>query len=104
MPWHGSEANKRNTDIRQGQWPHRRGEVQQWWGTRTDNDLDRLAGTWKKWRGRLQERDGDAPEHVASAADQRPREEDRVARAQAGGLGTWSTQQGCGATWVSLCL
>jgi uncharacterized protein YjbJ (UPF0337 family) len=74
MHRHGSEETKRNTDILKDKGKHMRGEVKQWWGNLTDDGLDRMAGEWNKWRGRLQERYGYPPEHAASKVDQRLRE------------------------------
>jgi len=104
MHCHGSEETKRNTDIRQGQWKHKRGEVKPWWGNLTDDDVDHMAGEYNKLIGCLQECYGYSPQHIASAVDQRLREYDRVAREQAGVLEPWSKQQFCVTTWVFLCL
>jgi uncharacterized protein YjbJ (UPF0337 family) len=47
-----------NEDILQGQWKQVRGEIQAWWGRLTDDDLDRIQGSFEKLTGILQERYG----------------------------------------------
>jgi uncharacterized protein YjbJ (UPF0337 family) len=47
-----------NQDILSGKWKQMRGQVKQWWGKLTDDDLDRIDGTMDKLAGTLQERYG----------------------------------------------
>jgi len=47
-----------NQDILAGKWKQMRGQVKQWWGKLTDDDLDRIDGTMDKLAGTLQERYG----------------------------------------------
>ena len=47
-----------NQDILSGKWKQMRGEVKQWWGKLTDDDLDRIDGAMDKLAGALQERYG----------------------------------------------
>ena len=47
-----------NHDILTGKWKQMRGQVKQWWGQLTDDDLDRMDGTMDKLAGALQERSG----------------------------------------------
>ena len=58
-----------NTDVMQGQWKQLRGQVKEWWGKLTDDDLDVIAGKSDKLVGTLQERYGwakrDAEDEVA---------------------------------------
>lgn len=42
-----------NTDIFEGKWKQMRGQVREWWGKLTDDDLDTIAGKRDKfWWGR----------------------------------------------------
>jgi len=79
MHCHGSEETKRNTDIRQGQWKHKRGEVKPWWGNLTDDDFDKIEGERDKLVGRIQERYGYAKDQAEAEVDRRLREYERVA-------------------------
>ena len=47
-----------NRDILAGQWKQVRGQVRQNWGKLTDNDLDRISGTFEELVGLVQERYG----------------------------------------------
>ena len=47
-----------NQDILTGKWKQMRGQVKQWWGKLTDDDLDRVDGAMAKLAGTLQERYG----------------------------------------------
>jgi uncharacterized protein YjbJ (UPF0337 family) len=47
-----------NQDILSGKWKQMRGQVKQWWGKLTDDDLDRIDGTMDRLAGALQERYG----------------------------------------------
>src|SRR2546429_2692812 len=47
-----------NQDILTGKWKQKRGQVKQWWGKLTDDDLDRIDGAMDKLAGALQERYG----------------------------------------------
>src|SRR3989475_12291054 len=47
-----------NQDILTGKWKQMRGQVKQWWGKLTDDDLDRIEGAMDKLAGSLQERYG----------------------------------------------
>jgi uncharacterized protein YjbJ (UPF0337 family) len=66
--------------ILQGQWKQLRGEVKQWWGDLTDDDLDRIDGERDKLIGRLQERYGYTREHAEAEVEQRFRTYDRITR------------------------
>jgi uncharacterized protein YjbJ (UPF0337 family) len=69
-----------NADILQGKWKQLRGQVKQWWGDLTDDDLDRIEGEWDKLVGRVQERYGYTREHTEAEVERHLREYDRVAR------------------------
>jgi uncharacterized protein YjbJ (UPF0337 family) len=47
-----------NQDVIAGKWKQMRGEMKQWWGKLTDDDLDRVDGAMDKLAGALQERYG----------------------------------------------
>jgi uncharacterized protein YjbJ (UPF0337 family) len=47
-----------NADVIRGNWKQLRGQVKEWWGQLTDDDLDRIEGSSEKLIGRLQERYG----------------------------------------------
>lgn len=45
-------------DVLQGNWKQLKGQVKQWWGDLTDDDLTRIDGNRDKLVGALQERYG----------------------------------------------
>jgi uncharacterized protein YjbJ (UPF0337 family) len=47
-----------NQDILEGQWKQMHGQMREWWGKLTDNDLDRVQGNTEKLVGLLQEKYG----------------------------------------------
>ncbi len=47
-----------NQDVLEGQWKQMRGQVREWWGKLTDDDLDRVQGKTEKLIGLLQEKYG----------------------------------------------
>jgi uncharacterized protein YjbJ (UPF0337 family) len=47
-----------NKNILQGKWKQVRGEIQSWWGRLTNDDVDRIEGSFDKLAGILQERYG----------------------------------------------
>ncbi len=47
-----------NEDIFEGMWKQTKGQVREWWGQLTDDDVDRIAGKRDKLLGALQERYG----------------------------------------------
>jgi len=47
-----------NDDILEGKWKQVKGNVRNWWGKLTDDDVDRIAGKSEKMIGVLQERYG----------------------------------------------
>jgi len=47
-----------NDDILEGKWKQVKGNVRNWWGKLTDDDLDRIGGKSEKMVGLLQERYG----------------------------------------------
>jgi uncharacterized protein YjbJ (UPF0337 family) len=47
-----------NEDILEGKWKQVKGNVKNWWGKLTDDDVDRIEGKSEKLVGLLQERYG----------------------------------------------
>ncbi|HZN02700.1 MAG TPA: CsbD family protein [Candidatus Polarisedimenticolia bacterium] len=60
-----------NQDVLKGKWKQMRGQVKQWWGDLTDDDLDQIDGSVDKLVGRLQERYGYAKEDAEKEVDRR---------------------------------
>jgi uncharacterized protein YjbJ (UPF0337 family) len=60
-----------NRDILMGKWRQIRGEVKNWWGKLTDDDLDRVEGDFDKLVGTLQERYGYSRQQAESEIEQR---------------------------------
>jgi uncharacterized protein YjbJ (UPF0337 family) len=51
----GSHMNK---DIFEGKWKEMRGQIKEWWGKLTDDDLDQAAGNTEQIVGLLQQKYG----------------------------------------------
>jgi uncharacterized protein YjbJ (UPF0337 family) len=47
-----------NKDILKGKWLQIKGDVRQYWGKLTDDDVDQIQGNSEKFIGKLQERYG----------------------------------------------
>jgi uncharacterized protein YjbJ (UPF0337 family) len=47
-----------NEDILKGKWNQMKGSVKQWWGKLTDDDIQRIDGSYDKLVGKVQERYG----------------------------------------------
>ncbi len=47
-----------NNDIFQGKWKQLRGQVRNWWGKLTDDDVEKVGGSYDKLIGLLQEKYG----------------------------------------------
>jgi uncharacterized protein YjbJ (UPF0337 family) len=60
-----------NQDVLKGKWKQMRGQVKQWWGDLTDDDLDQIDGSTDKLIGRLQERYGYAKEDAEKEVNRR---------------------------------
>ncbi|MCB0116603.1 MAG: CsbD family protein [Caldilineaceae bacterium] len=59
-----------NEDILQGQWKQVKGNVQQWWGKLTNDDVDRVQGNVEELIGVLQERYGWERQKAEAAIDE----------------------------------
>ncbi len=60
-----------NQDIFEGKWKQVQGQVKEWWGKLTDNDLERAGGKWEQFVGLLQEKYGYTREHAEEEIDRR---------------------------------
>jgi len=47
-----------NEDTFEGKWKQAKGQIKQWWGDLTDDDLKQIEGSRDKLVGKLQERYG----------------------------------------------
>ncbi len=63
-----------NRDIAAGKWKQMRGQVREWWGQLTDDDLDQIGGKAEKLIGRLQERYGYSRQQAEDEVNRRLRE------------------------------
>jgi uncharacterized protein YjbJ (UPF0337 family) len=60
-----------NQDVFKGKWKQVKGEVRQWWGKLTDDDVNQIDGNVDKLVGRLQERYGYAKEDAEKEVNRR---------------------------------
>jgi uncharacterized protein YjbJ (UPF0337 family) len=60
-----------NKDIFAGKWKQMKGQVKQWWGDLTDDDLDRIEGDRDKMIGLLQEKYGWTKDRAETEVDRR---------------------------------
>lgn len=66
-----------NEDILKGNWNQLKGNLKQWWGDLTDDDVQRIEGNRDELVGRLQERYGWTKEKARAEIDRRLSEYDR---------------------------
>ena len=67
-----------NEDIVKGQWMQLKGQVRQWWGKLTDDDLEEIAGRKDKLLGMVQERYGYTRERAEEEINKRLDEFERT--------------------------
>lgn len=60
-----------NEDILKGQWRQLRGQIKQWWGVLTDDDLDKINGRRDQLIGKLQEKYGFSKDQATRELDDR---------------------------------
>jgi uncharacterized protein YjbJ (UPF0337 family) len=60
-----------NSDVFKGKWMQFRGQVKEWWGDVTDDELDKVEGHWDKFVGLLQEKYGYTKERAEQEANKR---------------------------------
>jgi uncharacterized protein YjbJ (UPF0337 family) len=65
------EDYKMNQDIFEGKWREMRGQVKEWWGELTDDDLDRAEGKADQMLGLLQKKYGYTKEQAAHEYNRR---------------------------------
>jgi len=60
-----------NRDIFEGKWKEMRGQVKEWWGKLTDDDLDKANGKADQLIGLLQQKYGYTHEHAEKEFNRR---------------------------------
>jgi uncharacterized protein YjbJ (UPF0337 family) len=60
-----------NQDIFEGKWKEMRGQIKEWWGKLTDDDLDRVSGKADQIVGLLQQKYGYTKEHAQEEYNRR---------------------------------
>ena len=60
-----------NKDIYEGKWKEMRGQVKEWWGKITDDDLERVGGKYDQLVGVIQEKYGYTRERVENEFNDR---------------------------------
>lgn len=60
-----------NQDIFEGKWKEMRGQVKEWWGKLTDDDLDRVDGKADQIIGLLQQKYGYTKEYAQEELNRR---------------------------------
>jgi uncharacterized protein YjbJ (UPF0337 family) len=60
-----------NKDIFEGKWKEMRGQVKEWWGKLTDDDLERVGGKADQLIGLLQQKYGYTREHAEEEINRR---------------------------------
>ncbi|HET7874179.1 MAG TPA: CsbD family protein [Methylomirabilota bacterium] len=73
-----------NQDILAGKWKQMRGQLKEWWGKLTDDDLDKVDGKLDKLIGVLQEKYGYAKEQAEAEIRRRFELHDRKHGEEAG--------------------
>ena len=60
-----------NRDIFEGKWKEMRGQVKEWWGKLTDDDLEQAGGNAEQIIGLLQQKYGYTREHAEQEFNKR---------------------------------
>lgn len=60
-----------NKDIFEGKWKEMKGQLKEWWGELTDDDLDKAAGNAEQIVGMLQQKYGYTREHAEDEFNRR---------------------------------
>jgi uncharacterized protein YjbJ (UPF0337 family) len=53
-----------NQDVFEGKWKEMRGQIKEWWGKLTDDELERVGGKADQLIGLLQQKYGYTKEHA----------------------------------------
>jgi len=67
-------------DILSGNWKQMRGQVKEWWGDLTDDDLTKIDGKRDKLVGALQERYGYAKDRAENEVNMRFTEYEKASK------------------------
>jgi uncharacterized protein YjbJ (UPF0337 family) len=65
------EDHPMNQDVFEGKWKEMRGQVKEWWGELTDDDLERAGGKADQIIGLLQQKYGYSKEHAEKEFNRR---------------------------------
>jgi len=68
------EEHTMNKDVLEGKWKEMQGQVKEWWGKLTDDDLDKAGGKAEQIIGLLQQRYGYTKEHAEEEFNRRLKE------------------------------
>lgn len=60
-----------NEDIFEGKWKEMKGQVKEWWGELTDDDLDRVGGKKDQLVGIVQQKYGYTKEEAEEEVNQK---------------------------------
>ena len=60
-----------NKDVFEGKWKQQKGQVKEWWGKLTDDDLKRVDGKFDQFVGLLQEKYGYTREYAEEEINRR---------------------------------
>ena len=63
-----------NKDIFEGKWKEMRGQIKEWWGDLTDDELEQAAGNAEKIVGLLQQKYGYTRERAEEEFNRRIKE------------------------------
>lgn len=63
-----------NNDIFEGKWKEMRGQLKEWWGKLTDDELEQAAGNAEQLVGLLQQKYGYTREHAEEEINRRVKE------------------------------
>ncbi|HSM72242.1 MAG TPA: CsbD family protein [Anaerolineales bacterium] len=63
-----------NQDVFEGKWKEMRGQVKEWWGKLTDDDLEQAAGNAEQIVGLLQQKYGYTRERAEEEFNRRIKE------------------------------
>ena len=69
-----------NQDIFEGKWKQAKGNIRQWWGDLTDDDVEKVKGNRDELVGKLQERYGWTRDKAEHEINERFDEFDRSTR------------------------
>jgi uncharacterized protein YjbJ (UPF0337 family) len=65
------EEHIMNKDIFEGKWKEMRGQIKEWWGKLTDDDLEQAGGNAEQLVGLLQQKYGYTRQHAEDEFNKR---------------------------------